>query len=109
RLAARLIQSVGQLRAAIGGIDGHEDQAGLGACELRDDPFRAVLSPNAEAIARLKSEAKEGCCGIVDALLELRVCPPHCLVTDNEGFPFSKTSGNPVEICADRLADQRCS
>ena len=69
-------------------------------------PFSAVWRPNADAVAAFEPERQEAGGKGVDLLLEFPVGPADLLMTDNQCMTLGKAPDHPVEMHADRIADE---
>ena len=107
RTAADLVERVFEFGAAIGGVDIHQNQAGLGGGELGQRPLHVVLRPDADALARRQAEAHQPAGERVDAALQLRVGEAHVLVAHHQRLALGMAGAGLVEEAADGLADQR--
>jgi hypothetical protein len=80
----RMQQCVLQFVGTISRTDVHQDQSGLDRSELRDQPLRAIRSPDADAIAALQAQFNQARGKLVHLPLELRICPADALVTRHQ-------------------------
>jgi len=71
------VQREFELAQAIGGIDGDEDQPGLGGGEFRQRPLGAVQRPDADPFAALQAKCKEAGRQRIDAFGEFGPGPAH--------------------------------
>ena len=107
RLAADLVECVLELAAAVGGIDVDQDQPGLRASELRQYPFGAVRRPDADALARGEAESTQARREAIDALAQFAPGPADILVPCDQRIALAVLFNGPVEVRADRIAEQR--
>ena len=106
RAAADLVQRVFQLRQPVGRVDVHQDQPGLRGGELRDHPFGIVRRPDADALARLQPQRDQSGGERIDLLAELAPAPADALLARDQPRPVAPARNGPVEMTADRFADQ---
>ena len=99
RGAADLVQREFELGQAIGGIDGDEDQPGLGGGELRQRPFRAVQRPDADPFAALQAEREEARGQRVDALGEFGPGPAHIVAWRDQRLAIAPALRRPCRGC----------
>src|SRR6202022_4965747 len=89
RGAADLGEREFQFAQAIGGIDGDENEPGLGGGKLRQRPFRPVQRPDADPRAALEAECEESRSQRVDAACEFLPRPPDAVAWRTPPPPFS--------------------
>ncbi len=82
--AADLVERVLELGQAVGRVDVDEDQAGIGAAELRQQPFGAIGRQHADAIAGLESRREQAGGEFAGALAQLFPRPPNALVRNDQ-------------------------
>ncbi len=107
RLAAHLVERVFELGNAIGRIDVHQNEAGLGGGELGEHPFAVVGRPDANALAGIKPERQQPGGEPVHGLLQRTVAHAHLLVAHDQRGPVRPFGARRVEELADRVAEQR--
>ena len=96
-LAAGLLQHVSQFVRSIGGIDGYENDAGLGGCILADRPFDIIGRPDADPVALGESCRDEGPGEPVHPLRELPVAQADILMHADQGFAVAVLADDPIE------------
>ncbi len=107
RLAADLVERVFELGQPVGRVDVDQDQAGLGGGELGDHPFGIVRRPDADAIAGRKPEREQAGGERVDPRLQCGIGPANILVAHDQRVAVAPARRRPVEMHANRVADQR--
>ena len=103
----RLPEHVLDLGRPVRRVDVDEDRADLGGGVLHDRPLGAVRRPDADPVAALDAEREEGPGALVDGGDELGIRVAQPLVTRDEALDVWVRGGDPVEVVADRLAQQR--
>ena len=79
-----LAEDVVEFLALVGGVDGDEDGAGLGAGELEGQPVGHVLGPDADVVALADADGEQALGEAVDARVELLVGPAEVAVGIDE-------------------------
>jgi hypothetical protein len=103
----RLAQRVGELVRAVGRVDVDEDRPDPRRRVLHEHPLGAVGRPDADPLAALHAEPQQPGGQRVDARAELGIGPADALAGGDEGGPAAEAGDRPVEVGADRLAEQR--
>ena len=113
---ARLLQHILDFAGAKGRVDGDENHAGHAGAEFEHHPFRQVLRPDGNALARLEARQQRAG-GALDFAIELRVGPlaaqcgigvagnqgqadrapprPPCAAGRRTSFPVPRASSDP--------------
>ena len=107
RGAADLVQREFEFAQPIGGIDGDQDQPGLGGGELRQRPFRPVGRPDADPRAALEAEREKARGQRVDPLGEFLPGPAHAVARRNQRLAIAPAPGGEIEAAPDGVAQQR--
>ena len=105
--ASHLVEHVFEFRAPVGRIDVDHDQSGARGRELHQHPFRAVLRPDADAVAGTQAEPQQAGGQAGHAGVEFGVAPAHALVGHDQGVVAAVAGGDRCQEGADGLADQR--
>ena len=79
-------EHVAQFVGAVGGVDVHQHDAGAGRGVLQQHPLQAVAGPDAGAVARTQTEARQATGRARDLGVQFTPCQPRGLVTDDESF-----------------------
>ena len=104
---AALFERVSRFGTAIGRIDVDQNRADLGRRELRDHPLDRVRRPDADAVAVTHSERHQAAREPVALRIQLGIGQTNALMNGNDRLVVRMTRGDPREVRADRLADQR--
>ena len=104
---AGLVQRIFELAQPVRRVDVHKDGADLGGRVLRDDPLGGVPAPDADAIATRDAERQQSARGAIDLLDQLRVRVTEILVTGDQRIAPAESRRDPIERCANRLAEKR--
>ncbi len=107
RLAVDLVQHIFDLAAAIGRIDGRQNQARFGRSELHQQPLGAVGRPDPDTIATIEPETDQAASHTIDPLSQILPRPSYALMANDEGFAERCSRRGAIEKCADGCADQR--
>ena len=105
--AAGLLECVFEFVETIGRIDVHQHHADLGGRELRDTPLRIVRRPNAQSLARLKTERQQAACTAIHFSSQLRPGVAQVLVTHDQGLTVGEPFDRPIERRTDGHRQQR--
>ena len=102
-----LVDRVGQLVGAVGGVDVDQDGAGLRGGVLQDRPLRAVRRPDADAVALRDAGAHEAAGQGGDVAVELGPGPAPAAGHLDERLAVGVRRGGAAEVVADRLLEER--
>ena len=89
----RLLQQVGQLTGAVGGVDVHQHRADLGGGKLAEGPLGVVGSPNRHVLAPLDAQGHEPASDPIHLSAELRVGVSRPGFDVHEGIAVAETLG----------------
>ena len=92
---------------AVGGVDGDEDEPGLGGGELRQRPFRPVQRPDADPRAAFEAEREKARGQRIDALGEFLPGPPDIMAWRNQRLAIGPALRGQIEAAPDGVAEQR--
>ena len=104
---AHLVERVGDLRATVGRVDGHQDQAGTGSGELGQCPFGAVGRPDADPVARRQTQRQQPGGQSVGAVAQFAERPVDALRRRNQRRLLAPLRHGQVQRLAQRLFHQR--
>jgi hypothetical protein len=106
RADAGFLQHVAQFVRAVGGI--HVDQHDSGARRrvLQEDPLDAVAGPDAGAVARAQSQAREAACRAGDFAVEFAPREAHVLMAHHQRFAVGKSGGGMADCLGNGLFQQ---
>ena len=107
RGAADLGEREFEFAQAVGGIDGDENQPGLGGGELRQRPFRPVQRPDADPRAGFEAEREKARGQRVDPLGQFLPGPPDAMAWRNQRLAIAPAPGRRIEAVPDGFAEQR--
>ena len=107
RGAADLCEREFEFAQAVGGIDGDENEPGLGGGELRQRPFRPVQRPDADPRAGFEPEREKTRGQRIDALGQFLPRPPHAVARRDQRLAIAPAPGREIEAVPDGVAEQR--
>ena len=107
RRAADLGEREFEFAQAIGGIDGDENEPGLGGGKLRQRPFRPVQRPDADPRAALEAEREKARGQRIDAFGKFLPGPAHVMARRNQRLAIAPALRGLIEAAPDGVAEQR--
>ena len=107
RLRANLVESVPELRGAVGGVDVDENEADAGGRELRDQPLGPVRGPDPDPVPPIEAKAEETGREPVHPAGELRVGPALPGGPEDGGGAAAMTADDLREEGGDGRVDER--
>ncbi len=106
RPALDFVQRIFQFRRAIGRIDVHQDQPGLGGRILREHPFDAVGRPETDAVAGFQAQHDQTGGDTIDLVPQRGEGQTAPLVAHHDGLLVRPTLGGFVQGTAQRVIEQ---
>ena len=103
---ARLVDHVREFVGAVRRVDRHQDRADLRGGVLQDRPLRAVRRPDADPIALVDAQPDQPVRERQHVMVQPRIGPPPSGEPVDQGLAVGMSHRHPVEILADRLAEQ---
>ena len=100
RGAADFCQREFQFAEAIGGIDGDENEAGLGGGKLRQRPFRPVQRPHPDAGAAFQPEREKARRQRIDPLGQFSPIPPDVMARRHQRLALRPAPRRLIQACA---------
>ena len=97
-----LLEDVVEFLGLVGGVDGDEHGAGLGAGELEHQPVGHVLGPDAHVVALADADGEQALRQAIDALVELPVGPAQAAVGIDEEVVVRRFPGPEFELLPER-------
>ena len=96
-----------ELAQAVGGIDGDENESGLGGGKLRQRPFRAIERPHPDPRAALEAKREKARRQRIDALGKFLPGPAHVMAWRHQRLAIAPARGGLIEAAPDGVAEQR--
>ena len=107
RGAADLGEREFEFAQAVGGIDGDENEPGLGGGKLRQRPFRPVQRPDADPRAAFEAEREKARGQRIDPLGQFSPCPSDAVAWRNQRLAIGPAPRRLIEAASDGVAEQR--
>lgn len=96
-----------QFAQPVSRIDVHHNRAGFRDTVLRNQPFRTIRTPYADAIAFLNADRNQASGQPFHFALQFAIRVTKALMNRDERKVVSIVQGNPIETCADRFTEKR--
>ena len=100
------VENVGKVVRPIGGVDIHQDCAGLGGRDLQEDPLDTTGRPHADAVSGPHAQPPQSRRGALNALRKFAVGQANALVPRDDCLLVGVGGDGVVEYLADRPLDQ---